>query len=51
MVINFLVQKFGFVEVLGFFLIDKEWKEVKKKFNERQDFSQLCVICKEDFGL
>lgn len=46
-----LAQKLGLVEAPGLLLTDKEWKEVKKKSNERQDSSQPCVICKEDFGL
>lgn len=51
MATNFLAQKLGLVEAPGLLLTDKEWKEVKKKSNERQDSSQPCVICKEDFGL
>lgn len=46
-----LAQKLGLVEAPEVLLSDKEWKEVKEKSNARQDSSQPCVICKEDFGL
>ena len=31
-------------------LDETEWKEVKNKATERDEFSQPCVICKEDIG-
>ncbi|KAL9967030.1 hypothetical protein ACROYT_G025186 [Oculina patagonica] len=46
-----LAQKLGLVEAPELLLSDKEWKQVKEKSNARQDSSQPCVICKEDFGL
>ena len=47
----FAAQKLGLVEAPKGLLSDTEWKEVKEKSNARQDSSQPCVICKEDFGL
>ena len=47
----FTAQKLGFVEAPELLLSDKEWKDIKEKSNARQDSSQPCVICKEDFGL
>jgi len=44
-------QKLGLVEAPELLLSDKEWKKIKEKSNARQDSSQPCVICKEDFGL
>ena len=46
-----VAQKLGLVEAPEVLLSDKEWKRVKEKSNARQDSSQPCVICKEDFGL
>lgn len=46
-----LAQKLGLVEAPELLLSDKEWKKIKEKSNARQDSSQPCVICKEDFGL
>lgn len=47
----FTAQKLGLVEAPELLLSDKEWKKIKEKSNARQDSSQPCVICKEDFGL
>ena len=47
----FIAQKLGLVEAPELLLSDKEWKKIKEKSNARQDSSQPCVICKEDFGL
>lgn len=47
----FTAQKLGLVEAPKGLLSDTEWKELKEKSNARQDSSQPCVICKEDFGL
>ena len=45
-----LAQRYGLVEAPKQLLTEDEWKKVKEKAKQRQDFRQPCVICKEDLG-
>ncbi|XP_033105781.1 RING finger protein 32-like [Anneissia japonica] len=50
-VLALLMHNFSCAYVYISALTDKEWKEAKMKSNNRDDSTQPCVICKEDFGL
>ena len=43
-------QKLGLVEAPPQPLTEGEWQEVKDRSKVRNDFSEPCVICKEDLG-
>ena len=43
-------QKLGLVDAPTAPLTDKQWQDVKKRSNQRNDSDQPCVICKEEFG-
>ena len=43
-------QRLGLVEQPKAQLDETEWALAKSKAQQRQDFSQPCVICKEDIG-
>ncbi|XP_071942226.1 RING finger protein 32-like [Antedon mediterranea] len=45
-----LAQRMGLVAAPEQPLTENEWKEAKEKSNCREDSTQPCVICKEDFG-
>ncbi|KAK3087334.1 hypothetical protein FSP39_004798, partial [Pinctada imbricata] len=45
-----LAQKFGLVDAPEQLLSEAEWQKAKEKSNQREDSTQPCVICKEDFG-
>ncbi|XP_067933849.1 RING finger protein 32-like [Watersipora subatra] len=45
-----LAQRLGLVEQPRSLLNETEWAIAKSKAQERHDFSQPCVICKEDIG-
>ncbi|XP_066300181.1 RING finger protein 32-like [Branchiostoma lanceolatum] len=45
-----LAQKLGLVEAPKQPLTEEEWQSVKHRASHRDDHTQPCVICKEDFG-
>ena len=46
----FQAQRLGLVEQPKLLLNETEWAVAKNKAQQREDFSQPCVICKEDIG-